>query len=926
MTGPVCPRPAVALFRAALGGFPAEPRAEMSDEMVEAFRAEAGRCFRRGAAAGWRYTLRASTDAARQGMIERIRRGRLPAGHGTRTHKWRRGTMGDGIGMDLRLALRTLRRSPGFTVAAVMVLALGIGANASVFSALRVAVLAPPPFPDAESMVMADLTYQRTAEEGPQPLIWSYPKFRMLLDVEDRPLDPAVGYAARSATLTGQGPAERIAIEIVSPGYFALLGRAPALGRGFLAEEIAPESGGAVVVLSDAMWAERFDRIPDVLGREITLEQQRLTVVGVAPPGFDGLTGRVEAWVPMGMAGALISPFMTSPESAGAHWFHVIGRLKPGLTVEAARARMATIGDAITEAYPPPNTSRVFSASARSFLEVRTNERARSAVVFLSLAAGLLLLVACANLSGLLIARARSRTRDAAVRVAVGASRWRLLRASLVESLTLAALGGLAGIALALGGTRALALLWPARFSGGEDGDLRVTDPAAFGVDVSVLLFALVVTLLTGVVFGLAPALRSSTANVGARLRDGSGATRRARGIGSLDVRSVLVGAQVALALVLLVCVGLVGDSTRRLLAVDEGFRTERLLSFSYVIPSTSSRRDEPLGFHDDFMEAVRAIPGVESATIGCPPLSGHCIITRVDAIQGEPEIPPGQGLEIGVNMVDDVHFAALDIPVRTGRVFDTRDGADRQPTVVLNETAARTLFGDRPAVGRFVQLGITDPDRDDFAEVVGVVGDVLYNRPESGVMAEAYYSYREYPEARASATVRTRGEPMAVIGALRSAVASADPAMALFQLETMDELIASSVGDRRAVVRLLGVFAAITLLLATTGTWSLVAYMVADRRKELGLRIALGAPTGGVVRRVLGQGVRSAVVGIGLGLVLGRLASRLLESLLWQTEPSEPSVYLAGAVLLLGTVLLASWLPARRAASVDPVEALNAE
>jgi hypothetical protein len=316
----------------------------------------------------------------------------------------------------------------------------------------------------------------------------------------------------------------------------------------------------------------------------------------------------------------------------------------------------------------------------------------------------------------------------------------------------------------------------------------------------------------------------------------------------------------------------------------------------------------------------------VEAATLGCPPLRGHCILTRVDAIRDAPAIPPGEGLEIGVNAVDDAHFAVLGIPLLEGRSFDERDGTDRQPSVVLNRTAARELFGDRPAVGRFVELGVRYPGRDAMAEVIGVVGDVLYDRPERGIVPEAYYSYRDFAEPRGSLTVRTRGEPLAAVGALRSAVQAADPEMALYRLETMDGLVAASVGDRGAVLRLLGVFAAVTLLLALTGTWSLVAFLVADRRRELGLRMALGAGAAGVVRRMVGLGLRAAVGGVVVGLLLGRLASRLLESLLWETEPTQPSVYAAGAVLLLASALVAAWVPARRAARVDPVEALRSE
>lgn len=802
----------------------------------------------------------------------------------------------------------------------MVVLALGVGANVTVFSALRHTILAPPPFPEPERLVVADLTVVRSPERGPDRISWSFPKFEYLLEHPDRPFSNPVGYTYRSATLTGVGQPEVLSLEVVTPGYFELFGNAPALGRAFDPEESAP--GSDVVIVGHEFWTSRLGSDPDVLERSVTLNGSALRIVGVGPEGYAGVTGSAELWIPFGATASVYAPFML--ENAQTHWFQVAGRLAEGTTLESGRDRMAAIGEAVAEEYPASNTSRVYSATLRSLDEVRNNEGARASVLFLTLAAGLVLLVATANLSGLLLARARRRSGDRAVRVAVGASRWRLMRAALTESLVVAALGGAAGVAVAVFGTRALAAAWPSRFTTGQDGTMQFTDPETFSVDPVALVLALALTVTAAALAGLAPALRSLRRDPLLALRSGA-SSPGGRGSG-FDARAGLVTAQVALALVLIIGAGLVGDSTLRLLRVDEGFDAERILTFGYTIPPSNSRVEDPRPLHDAFLEEVRRIPGVETATFGCAPLRGHCIITRVDAVEGAPEIPPGEGVEIGVRMVDDVHFAALGIPIRRGRPFDATDGLDRTPGIIISETAAREIFGEEDPLGRAITLGIGSAERDARAEVIGVVGDVLYSRPEDGHMAEAYFSYRDYPESFANVSVRTTGDPLSVVPALRAALERVDPTLALFRIETMDELAIRSIGDRRTTLALLALFAVVTILLAATGTWGVISYAVADRRRELGLRMALGAEAGGVVRGVVAEGMRLGGAGIVAGVLVGLWASRLLGAVLWQTEPTAPWVYGSGAALLFGVVLLASWLPARRAARVDPVEALRVE
>jgi predicted permease len=382
----------------------------------------------------------------------------------------------------------------------------------------------------------------------------------------------------------------------------------------------------------------------------------------------------------------------------------------------------------------------------------------------------------------------------------------------------------------------------------------------------------------------------------------------------------------VALALVLVVGTGLMATTTLRLLDVDEGFDMRDRLTFGYSIPTSNALADDPTVFHEALIERLETLPAVVSATFGCPPLRGHCIVTRVDGIRGAPPIPPGEGLEIGVRMVDEEHFEKLGIPVVAGRGFTRNDGEDAVPSIIVNEWAARAMFGDADPIGRMVDTGIGGDDKEEFAEVVGVVGDVLYSPPDRGMMAEAYYSYREYPETYGNITVRTVDDPLLAVPAMREVLTALDPTVAMARVETMESLSAGSFGDRRATLWQLAQFAAVTVLLAATGTWGVGSYSVADRRRELGLRLALGAGAGRVRRGVVRQGIRAAVGGLVVGIVLARFASRLVESLLWGVDAGDVRVYAAAVVLLFTVGALAGWVPARRATRVDPVEALRAE
>ena len=554
------------------------------------------------------------------------------------------------------------------------------------------------------------------------------------------------------------------------------------------------------------------------------------------------------------------------------------------------------------------------------------NENARSAVLVLSVAAMLVLLVACANLSGLLLTRARRRARDGAVRMAMGASRWHLVRGSLIESGLLAGAGGLVGLLLAVWGTAAMADAWPSQFRSSAGFEVTVVSGDAFHLDLPVVAFAVGASLLTVVFFGVLPALGGSALQLTERLKDGGPTSRRTERWMGFDGRSVLVGAQVAMALVLLVGAALMGGSMKRLLDVDPGFRPDNLLTFRFEIPRASAWQDDLMGFHRSFMERIEALPGVRGATIGMAPGSGHWSITGVREVDGQPRFAEGERPMIGLNIVTPGHFETLGIPLLRGRAFDSRDGQDAVPSVVVNRTAARELFGNDDAVGRRIELGISGEGKEPFAEVIGVVGDVVYGSPDEGVMAEAYYAMAEFPLPGGMVTVRADGEPTSVLPGIRSLAAELEPTMAVSSVRTVDDIVASRTSDRRVVMSLLGLFALVTLLLAATGTWGIVSYAVAARRRELGLRIALGAGRSRVLSTVLRQSLVAGVVGLLVGLGGAWAGGRLLDAFLYETSARDPLAFAVGAALLMTVVFLASYLPARRATRVDPVEALRAE
>ncbi len=823
---------------------------------------------------------------------------------------------------DARFALRGLRRTPGLALAALAVLALGIGANASVFAALEATLLAPPPYRDADRLVLLDLTESsRVRPAPPRSIPWSYSDYEILAAGRALPLVGSAAYGERSVTLFGVGEAAYLPVELVTPGYLRVLGVAPALGRGFAPADDA-EGAAPVAILEHSLWRERFGADPAVAGRVVTVDGRPVTVVGVAPPGFRGLGGRARLFLPVRAGAALIAPALT--RLGGIHWLRVVGRLAPGASLASAGAPMAALGRAIDEAAPAGDPTLVQGAAAESYVAARVNPKARRTVLVLSAAAALLLLAACANLAALLLARASGRARESAVRVALGAGRWRVARGFLLEALALSLAGAGAALLLARWGARALAAAWPARFLNGS-WSVRGLDLGAVSVDGRVVAFALFVALLTALLLGALPALAASQVSPAIQLRAGAGGEWRGRR--GVDLRGGLVAVEVALALVLLVGAGLLLRSLRQLQSVDRGYRSGNLVTFAFDIPGTSRWAGDVAGFNERYLEWLRALPDIRSAAVTCvAPLGGHCVITGVRRAGGR-TWDEGSRPRIGVNYVSDEFFRTLGVPLRRGRTFGPRDRKGSPPVVVLSETAARELFPEGHALGSPVALGLdlTPADRGATAEVIGVVGDVLYDRPENGVMADAYVEQRQEPGA-GRIVARTRGEPLSAILSARAALAAIDPGIPIHDVTTDAQWEATATADTRVLGALLAAFAALALLMACMGVWAVVSYAVTRRTPELGLRIALGAEPGQVVALVVRGGLIPAALGALAGGAAAWGGARALRSFLYDVAPTDPGTFALAAAVLLGVAALAAWLPARRATRVDPMEALRAE
>jgi putative ABC transport system permease protein len=799
---------------------------------------------------------------------------------------------------DLRYGARVLAKSPGFTLVAVFVTALGIGANTAIFSVVHAVLLRPLPYAESERLVRV---YGVSQKRNLTSMSTSFPNFNDLRG-QSGAFESLAAFTDTTRALTGDGAPEQVVGVQTSGDLFDVLGARAALGRTLARTDEQP-GGARVAVISHGMWQRRYGGDPSILGRSITLDGRPREVVGVLPEDFRFLfvNEPAEFYVPLNPEGEM-------EVQRGAGWLTVVGRLKEGVGVEQAQAEAETVAARLAEAYPEDNTGRSFRLAGAHEELVGS---LRPTLLVLLGAVGFVLLIACANVANLLLARASRRGRELAIRVALGAGRGRVFRQLLTESLLLSTLGGAAGLLLAMWGVALISALVPA----------DVPRFGEAGLDPSVLAFTLAASVLTGVAFGLAPALQASRVDLNDALKDGGrGATAGGKG----RVRAALVIAEVAVSLVLLVGAGLLVKSFIRLRATDPGLDPRGVLTASISLPAARYSEDaQTIDFYERTLEQAAALPGVEAVGAIMPLPLGENAMSTSFAVEGRPDPGPGARPSSAARIITPGYLRAMGVPLVRGRDFTAADDADAPKVMLVNEALARQHFPGEDPVGKRLRVGLNDIS----GEIVGVVGAVRHQKLSTAAGPEYYVPFRQVPISDLSLVLRARsGDPSPLASSLRALVQGIDRELPVYQVRPMETLVAESVARQRFSMTLLAAFAGLALVLAAVGVFSVMSFLVAQRTHEIGVRMALGAQARDILRMVVGGGMTLAVAGIAVGLLAAFAVTRLMSSLVYEVSTSDPAVFAVVAAVLAAVALAACLVPALRAARVDPMEALRYE
>jgi putative ABC transport system permease protein len=868
----------------------------------------------------WRQTLSiASTRLLRQAARPLVPAALLGAPRtGDRMHALRH---------DLRYAIRALWNTPGFTCIAVLTLALGIGGSTAIFTLVQGLLLNRLPFTDPGQLMMVHIRVPDSlVNRGiPREMPWSYPEYQQLFTANQHAFQDSALFGSVGWTLTSNGrDPESLRGELIDSHYLSVLGVAPQLGRAIQPDEDRAPGVAPIVLMSHALWQRRFGGDPGVIGRSIGLNGTSHTVVGILPAGFRGLTGDAQIFVPIlsssnPMLGELNMPWLPS--------YYLVARRKADVSVAQAQSEVTVIGARHDAAFPPPAFVGVkggFGAYAIPLEDSRTDPLMRRAVFVLLGAVGAVLLIGCVNLANLMLTRALTRQREVAIRLAIGATRGRVVRQFLTESLIVAVAGACAGLLVALGAMRLAVWLLPEMNIMLPRGSFVLTRVGLgmIGLDLTTVLFALALAAVTTLLFGLMPAWQASRADVAHTIKSG-GAGSVGHGASAAFLGNLLIVAETAMALVLLVAAGLMLTSVRNLQSTRLGFQPDGLILSSVSLPAARYDAPHRLQFFTRLLDDLRAQPGVQAAAFAaCAPVSGGCNSTL--AILPDRPLAPGTPPLIGVNPASPEYFQTLGIPLIKGRTFTDRDRDGQPPVVVINETAARRLWPGEDPIGKRIRL--TDIYGGNGAEVVGVVGDVRYRPVEAAITPDAYLSLPQAPLPNGFMFIRTRSDVAATTAMIRSVLRRLDADLPVVNVKTMGDRFGDATWRTRLSADLLTLFAALALLLAAIGLYGVMAQGVAQRTREIGVRMALGADRGTIFRLVISRALIIGTIGVAVGVGVSVLLTPFLDTLLYEVKPNDPLTIAVLAIVLIAVTLLASYVPARRATRVDPLTSLRAE
>lgn len=812
-------------------------------------------------------------------------------------------SVGDSIsalGHDVKFGARMLAKNYAFTIAAVLTLALGIGGNTAIFTVTNALLLRALPYKDPGRLVMLNSVRRGSADEGAN---FSLNRYELIRD-RNHSFSGVAVWAIDSFNLTGRGEPEQVPVARVSPNFFDLLGVAPQLGRAF-SDADGQAAGPPVVMISDGLWRTRFGGDRGIVGQTVTLDSQPYTIIGVLPAGIQfPFVGQADVWSPRYFELTFMSP---QHLRGGVGYLSLLARLAPGASLKTAAAEMDVLHQQYSQQFPKEAEAGPDVSVVVGNLQELTVANVHSLFVILSIAVGLVLLIACANVASLLLSRALARNREIAIRSALGARRSAIVRQLLVESMLLAMISGVFGSALGIWGTKLLGRYGQADLPSGFD----------FSVDARVLLFTVIVTFLTGLIFGSFPAFKLARTNINSELRDeGRGSTGSHERV---QTKNLLVVFQIALCMLLLIGASLMIQTFANLQRVDLGFDPTNVISMNISLPTVKyAKPEQQTAFFDDLLRKVSAVPGVRSASMSAAlPLTPRRITPILP--EGQSEVPLAQRPFIIIEAIGTQWFQTMRVPMKMGRAFSDGDNAQAPRVVIVNESLARRFWPNGSAIGKHIIVGRQNP-----AEIVGIAGDVKNSGLSVDPAPQLYLPFPQLPWGNMNLLVRTALDPHQMISTLRQQVYSIDPDQPITQVQTMDELLAGFRAQPRFTVFLLSSLSSMALILAVIGIYGVVAYTVAQRRHELGIRMALGAERNDVLRLIVSRGVYLSLIGVGVGIVAALASTHVMASLLYHVKVRDLPTFVMASVLFLLVGAAASYIPARRALSVDPREALR--